>query len=614
MVKYTEKSKQTKLRYGGSPVIQTTYQTIGKDRFTRGWIYREVTKLSDGLARKGIDGKIMTTLFYPAPRSGKPTQLGEPISLFSMTVVYDEIDDYDFIKFTVYTWKNPPRRGGQDPFNDCFYNALIKLQEHEVIKVFPDPEDLKKYLGIERNDMIEIDHIPLIEDALKNIEIHVSGDDVYSSTFDRRYKCCLTLHNQHFEINKKEIPRCKGVNLYEKKIVFYTKSLNKPDKFLCYSGSKLYYAPKADVKELMIDFVHSSYIFIYKAKIDKEEYKTYIEEIEEIKSASKGIINFYKTGTIKKTALNLFLSLTPSIIPENITQAESEFIEDANIGALVYGEKDYEGELHKIDVNSMYPYIYSSNLFLIPIKEGNYKQITNAEMNEMKFFEFGFYRAIITGDSPKKFRLNPSNCYTHYDMTMARRYGLEIKMIENEKPNALIYNKDQRVPGDQMFKEYVQILYPLKKKGVKLAKRLLNIIWGVMAEKHISHKFIKNEIVDIPTTSNILDIIELKSGDIRVDYNRKRKIFKSNYARISPFLMSMGRKLMGEIIDKNESIVKRVHTDGLMTTKKLVLQYKKGSALSAITFGTGLGQMKYEGYCKNAKIINSNNIEGEFLM
>ena len=83
----------------------------------------------------------------------------------------------------------------------------------------------------------------------------------------------------------------------------------------------------------------------------------------------------------------------------------------------------------------MYPSIMKSKQ-LFPIKEGELKYI-----NEFKseFFEFGIYRAIISGTT-KKFGFNPKNYYTHIDLTRAKELNLNIKLIVDSQPNFLHYS------------------------------------------------------------------------------------------------------------------------------------------------------------------------------
>ena len=94
----------------------------------------------------------------------------------------------------------------------------------------------------------------------------------------------------------------------------------------------------------------------------------------------------------------------------------------------------YKGPIYKYDLNSAYAAIYSSNNCLIPIKEGEFKTITTAEFEAMKFYYYGIYHVKIEypdDDSKwkKLFRLNFDNFYTSTDLTWAKSIGLKMQVI-----------------------------------------------------------------------------------------------------------------------------------------------------------------------------------------
>ena len=62
------------------------------------------------------------------------------------------------------------------------------------------------------------------------------------------------------------------------------------------------------------------------------------------------------------------------------------------------------------------------------------------------------------------FRYNKHN--TYIDLSRAKELGLKVKLIQNGSPNALVYEKETRVPGEVIFGEYVNFLFKgLKNKG-----------------------------------------------------------------------------------------------------------------------------------------------------
>ena len=129
----------------------------------------------------------------------------------------------------------------------------------------------------------------------------------------------------------------------------------------------------------------TEYILVERNKFNlsvEEEYKQYIEIAEELKNKSNGLINIFRTGTIKKTALKLLDDTTKHITPEHIEYDEALILENSTSNGLIFNDP-YEGIACKGDITSLYPSIYSSKNILVPIKKGIYKILTNENINEM---------------------------------------------------------------------------------------------------------------------------------------------------------------------------------------------------------------------------------------
>ena len=69
-----------------------------------------------------------------------------------------------------------------------------------------------------------------------------------------------------------------------------------------------------------------------------------------------------------------------------------------------------------------------------------------------------------------------------------------------------------------------------------------------------------------------------------MNYSNK-KIFKTNFGRMKPFLIAYGRHSMMKIFSKYEHLVIRMHTDGF---------YLKEQPSDILT-GPKIGNLKYEG-------------------
>ncbi|GAM18373.1 hypothetical protein SAMD00019534_015480 [Acytostelium subglobosum LB1] len=94
----------------------------------------------------------------------------------------------------------------------------------------------------------------------------------------------------------------------------------------------------------------------------------------------------------------------------------AKWIAKSSNGPLRFADT-YTGPLYKYDVSGMYAAIMRSSTFSVPIKKGEFHQLTDEELSAKSGFPFGIYRAIIKGEH-RAFRPSEHNYYTHYDMVI----------------------------------------------------------------------------------------------------------------------------------------------------------------------------------------------------
>ena len=237
---------------------------------------------------------------------------------------------------------------------------------------------------------------------------------------------------------------------------------------------------------------------------------------------------------------------------------------------------------------------------LFPINEGEFKKLTNEEFINLEFYQYGIYRCNISGNN-KQFRKNRLNYYTHIDLNEAKRLNLKVKLIVDSESNFLYYSRDKLLTGTELFGQYVNHLYELKKKQIKLSKMLLNILWGKLCQTKIKKNIVNNEKMII-IDDEIKSIMPYNNSDnIRINTYKKSDQFVSGWARIAPFIMSKGREKIAKIIDTfgNDNIV-RCHTDGIISKV-----YPNN-----IELGENLGSLKFEESSDNITIKNCNYVTG----
>jgi len=574
---------------------------VSKPNMTKDDIQRIADKMSQDFSNDKAHGVFSVALKYDKGwRSGYFSEFGTDAMLYDEDVYDNKHKHYvdkqeTFNQFVFYAFEKAGSSGGaSNNKNDCLYQCLHNVLYNNL--PFKDDTDLKKYLKLNADSKIDIALIPKIENKLKNIAINVSGDYCYTSQVKSNKIINLKLLNEHYtnDINKKEA-KVKHVSYKERKPIIYDKN-----SFMCYDGNKEFYLTKEYRNEIFQ--WKTNYLLVNKANDDDfvNEYNQFIQDANILKKESNGLINLYKTGNNKNTALELFDKFTKHIQSDHMRQVESDFISKASQGALLFHEK-YQGPAYKYDIKSMYPSIMKS-VQLFPVKEGELKYIT--ELDNKDYFDFGIYRCVISGIN-KLFKFNKNNYYTHIDLSNARSLNLVIKLIIDDQPNLLYYSRDKLLTGTELFGQYVDVMFDLKqKKLTDRTKSILNILWGALSEKNTKKKIIdSNKVLDLNDNLKLVSLRPFDDETINVEYSNNDTQYKYGFARLAPFLISKGRKIICEYMKEYSDIVKRCHTDGIIFSHKP----------NGIKTGDKLGELVYEGYCKNVNIINSMSVIGEFI-
>ena len=599
------------VKYAGRNITRIRFDA---NKFKRHpFTVQQVQKLSNDITEYMkelyLDGKLMSTMKYGKLgwRSGYFDKIGEDVRLFNPADSGFELKaDPKIDSFVVYTYFKPNAAGGNDDDNnDCLYNCLSEM----IIRIneyWETPESFKKYLGLKRKDKVPIELIPKIETKLKTFQINIRGDHIYSSTVKSQKIINLTLINEHYEIDKlfKKKKICRYINFREKQPLLYDKLT-----FECYNGRHKRILSLEEKNDILFNFkTYSPYILIpRREQTDKEgniinitieeEFEKLLKINNVLKTESNGLINLFKSGSYLNAAADLFDKFTAFLsTPDDILQDEAEWISESNIGALIFAEQ-YEGELYKYDVKSLYPYLMQQSTLKFPIKRGEFIRLESFG----EFIQFGIYRCKISLSEDKNinklFRFNKKNYYTSIALDHAKRLNLKIELIQDDKPNFLYYSRDKLITFNEVFKSYVEFLFPLKEKKIEGAKDILNRLWGLLCQVDKKKYFCDKEIT-IEDDEDIIDIRPYKNDeDIDIIQTSKmNKRYKTNYARLGPFLIAQGRKHMSNIMYNDRENIYRCQTDGFLTTKKIHQN-----------IDVKIGELKYEGYTELGKIQHCNN-------
>jgi hypothetical protein len=503
-----------------------------------------------------------------------------------------------FTSFYIYVIDGGAAVGGKSENNDCLYLLLKNLS----LTKFPwkSAAVFKKFLGLKRDDMVPISMMPIIDAKLKTHRIYCYGDHTYASTKQSGIPIEIQLVKEHYSYFNHAYDKIY-MSHKEKLPYLYIKGKNQVE---IYNGIDKDTIPIKEFDEWK-DGLDRKYMSLDAKHVDVQNvqdifliYDNYIKMAEELKTVTNGKINLYKTGLFTTTAYALFMGLNRNICPDEIDQLEADFLRSCKNCGLMYAEKGYSGEGYKNDFISMYPSIMRDNKFLVPIKKPEFKRLD--ELPEV--ISFGIYRVHIT-NAPHLFPYNPLNYYTHIEVNFARKHNSTIELIHDTKENAMIYLT--RINSHQLFREYVDMLYELKKKKVMGAKIILTCLWGYLCKQRYYDKNVKStdDEFPIPEGNNIIGITTKEDG-VCVRYHQTTgNNYFSAYARLGPFLTARARCKTLEVLVGHQDQVVWLHTDGFITKTQLPLKT-----------GTEMGELKYEGYCPNVYIKNLIHKEGEFIV
>lgn len=595
------------LKWTGNPIKQVKY--TGK--FDKADVQDLSNKIKERLKS---NQELLVTLNY-GPQLGFKSSTwanknSHAVELFSATKYSDDaiVEPAQFKNIYFYLKTKPSTKGGYDKENnDCLYNCLVQvIPKHDM--PWKTPEEFKRFVGCKSYDKVDYRQLGNIENKLKGkYAITLTGDHTYMSLCKKAaYFINLKLYKEHYELAQKSLHlKQGGIATNEKQIAIYEYN-DEENKIDIYSNNKY----ESISHEKLYSYINipnkAPYLCVQNKKGEnlKNYYTKFITQAEKLKAISNGELNLFKTGDFRKTALDLFYKLHKTLQIDIIEQIEANWIEKATVGAIVFAKK-YSGKGYLYDFVSMYPSIQKDSKMLFPIKTGSFHKITNKEFQQKEFLQYGIYRAEVISSNDCKYnviyRFNKTHhYYTHFDLNQAKKLGFEIKLIEDDEPNMLIYERNKLMQGHDLFGPYIDKLYPLKQQGVGEAKILLNILWGALCKKNKKTQKINiDNYVDNNEYANqsvdIKELVPLPNNNLLIKFTTDVKgMFCTKFARIKPFLLSRARAKIADVIYPIIDDVVFSHTDSILSTKPLNLKI----------IGKEMGQLKYEGYCKNCYVNN----------
>ncbi|GET57267.1 poxvirus D5 protein [Rhizophagus irregularis DAOM 181602=DAOM 197198] len=497
-----------------------------------------IARLGQTLQTRFPDRKFQILLPYENWKPGGWTSGNQPASLFSLLDHYDEAqlpDDADpdyFERFIIYARDSPPAAGGcNGELNDCLYECLKYIYGtfSKMPKSIKKPEYIKKALGLNRDVPIpsKSDRRATLILSEGHYSLTLNPGRLHSSKLDKKRNLPIVYHEDGTNnvvtiYNGKTVKSCT--------IAQFQKTKNSKSSFIPVEKNR-----KTGVYETL----EEAYQRIH------EEQNSFLQET---KKFGLGIDLSYHNWSYKRTALWLFERLSVGI-PANdpLDLIEAEWLSDAMMGGLIWADNEWKG--------------YGR-------QRGKF-QTLNDFVDHRGYALYGLFRAKISGNNIL-FRQNKRGIYTFIDLQRAKKLGLNIQLIQDGKPNALIYDREARIPGTVIFGEYVHFLFKIKNQGGiagRVAKRVLNTLWGALCQRKRNYKTLTTDQTDpftFPEGHTLDSIIPVGSDQWRFQFTNPGNPFKGEYPRIAPFLLARGRKITSEAIQPYKDKVRRIHTDGFI--------------------------------------------------
>jgi hypothetical protein len=526
-------------------------------------------------------------------------------------VSFDDIYEAENINikmFDIFIRTKPKQKGGREDKNDCLHSAILQAFNYDK-KMLPrnirKASSLKKLLGLQRKDLIDIDLIPQVEALLQKASITVVGDYKYKPTELKPLNVQLKLKDGHYScLTNSKRTMTKGISMKEiLKCDIYTYYKSDEQTYKLYNGE---YLIKSNKSFYEFNKGYDKILIFIDEKNDdilKSEYEAYISRAEKLKTATNGVVNYFKSMKNNLVTFESWRLFSKSLVqPEPMDEIECMIIDKAYRGGLFYIKPGTYSDAVDIDMNSMYSYYMSSSYLSLPTGKPIYKTYTQEEFNNLEYHPFGVYKCVVTGDH-ELFKAKLKNKYTWhstYDLLSYKLMNLKIK-IADDPNNAMLYETKQRVKGETLFKSYFDYMYDLRLKGND-TKSQLSQLHGAFAEKIKFTEMLKLNGDKCLNMENrlIRSIKHIDDNTDKIVSYSQNNIFKYDYARFCPFITSFAKYRFIKLILENVPIddIYQINTDGMICHSKHKSKFNISNKM-------GDFKVKNEGKCK---INNHRNI------
>jgi hypothetical protein len=531
-------------------------------RFSKG----SIARYGQNLQARFPDKKFQILLPYENWKPGDWTSNDELASLFSLLDHYDEAQMSDggdpnyYDRFIIYAMDKLTSDGCDGELNNCLYKCLkliygtfSKMPKTNIEK----PEYIKEKLDLLHDAPVPVASINKVEDLARNLALNITGDVTRISKSKADRHATLVLSEGYYSVVTNPDRHHPSHMDYKQKSPFVYQEDEINNIVTIYNNKKTKILTSTQFQKAKIS---KSYAFIPVEKNKKtgiletleQAYQRIHEErnafLQVTKRFSLGIDLAYHNWSYKRTALWLFERLSVGVLAnEPLDPMEAEWISESMMGGLIWANNGWKGYRRQYDITSLYPSIQQSGSNF-PVWKGKFQTLTSF-MDHRGYALFGIFHAEVSGEDIL-FRHNKRNIYTFINLQRAKALGLQVELIQDGSPNALVYNRSTRISGTVIFGEYVHFLFKIKNQGGvagHVAKRVLNTLWGALYQRKRSYKILNRETQKGQFTfpeGYVLDsIIPIGKNQWTLQFMNLGNLFTGEYPRVAHFYWHMDVKL-----------------------------------------------------------------------
>ena len=275
----------------------------------------------------------------------------------------------------------------------------------------------------------------------------------------------------------------------------------------------------------------------------------------------------------------VFKSLTTrkinSLNIEDITAFEFNLIEKCSCGGLQSLKEPIKTQSYGYDFSSFYVQLLMCGLLYVPLCETREYYIKKLP----KKLKYGLYKVNIQSENKEFlniFTYSKDGYYSNFSIETALKYkkkfDVKVELDIDVEYNYFGWAEEDLVNSQEIYGDWYNKLMPIKNelKGNKLIKNLTSSIWGVQAQ--FNRVFLTDsEINSKNLTIGFIDeesdyIIKGQSFNNKLkeetyELINRTKPYKNNLARLKPFITSLGRQIIADIIMRDYDNFVRCHTD-----------------------------------------------------